>query len=96
MGLAARERGVSGVCVGGCAGFWGMEGTMGGQWEEEKAWGAPNVVEEKRGVSPAGKLLPSLCCAPSSHLGHPPSLAMLPFSLAAPVWPSRSRPLGPF
>lgn len=22
---------------------------MGGQWEEEKAWGTPNVVEEKRG-----------------------------------------------
>ena len=33
----------------GRAGSCGWEGLKAGQWEEEKAWGAPNVVEEKRG-----------------------------------------------
>ena len=66
------------------AGFWGWEDLKGGQWEEKKAWRAPNGVKEKRGCHLQEDPLPSPCYARCGHLGHPPSLGMLPLSLAAP------------
>ena len=66
----------------GRAGSCGWEGLKAGQWEEEKAWGAPNVAEEKRGCHLQEDSPPSPCYAWS--LGHPLSLSMLSLHPAAP------------
>lgn len=58
----------------GRAGSCGWEGLKAGRGEGEKAWGAPNVVEEKRECHLQEDSPPSPCYAWS--LGHPLSLSM--------------------